>query len=188
MRLVGENAEQLGTMPLYQAREVAKTNGLDLVEVAPTAVPPVCRLMDYGRFRYEQAKKERGSRKAQKIVSLREIRLRPKIGEHDFQAKAKTARKLLSDGDKVKVTVLFRGREITHPDLGRKLLERMAETLKEAGTVEGRPAMEERRMNLMISPLPQKPKPKVKQEVVATDAKDANTQRSPEPVARDRQR
>jgi translation initiation factor IF-3 len=188
VRLVGENGEQLGTIPLYQAREVAKSRGLDLVEVAPTAVPPVCRLLDYGKFKYEQAKKERSSRKAQKIISLREIRLRPKIGEHDFQAKAKTARKLLVDGDKVKVTVLFRGREITHPDLGRKLLLKMADTLKDAGTVEGLPAMEERRMNMVLSPAPQKPKPKVKQEVSVSDAKDANAQRSPEPAARDRQR
>ncbi|OGO39649.1 MAG: translation initiation factor IF-3 [Chloroflexi bacterium RBG_16_57_8] len=174
-------------MPLYQAREVAKSRGLDLVEVAATAVPPVCRLLDYGKFKYEQAKKERSSRKAQKIVSLREIRLRPKIGEHDFQAKAKTAKKLLADGDKVKVTVLFRGREITHPDLGRKLLLRMAETLKDAGTVDGQLAMEERRMNVVLSPLPvQKTKPKVKQEVEVSDAKNANPQGSPEPVSRDR--
>ena len=171
MRLVGENGEQLGTMPLYQAREVAKAHSLDLVEVAPTAVPPVCRLLDYGKFKYEQAKKERSARKTQKIVSLREIRLRPKIGDHDFNAKAVTAKKLLAAGDKVKVTVLFRGREITHPDLAFKLLQRMADTLKEAATVDGRPAMEERRMNMVLSPVAaQKPKPKAKQEVEVPNA------------------
>jgi translation initiation factor IF-3 len=188
VRLVGENGEQLGTMPLYQAREVAKSHGLDLVEVAPTAVPPVCRLLDYGKFKYEQAKKERNSRKSQKIVLLREIRLRPKIGEHDFEAKARTAIKLLGEGDKVKVTVMFRGREITHPDLGRKLLLKMAESLKDAGTVDGQPMMEERRMNIVLSPLavPPKAKPKVKQEVETTDAKNENPQGSAGPATRNR--
>jgi translation initiation factor IF-3 len=187
VRLVGENGEQLGTMPLYQAREVAKTHGLDLVEVAPTAVPPVCRLLDYGKFKYEQAKKERNSRKSQKIVLLREVRLRPKIGDHDFEAKSRTARKLLADGDKVKVTILFRGREITHPDLGWKLLQRMAESLKDASSVDGQPIMEERRMNIILSPLPvQKTKPKVKQEVEVTDAKNENPQGSTEPATRNR--
>ena len=185
MRLVGDNGEQLGTMPLYQAREVARGRGLDLVEVAPTAVPPVCRLMDYGRFKYEQAKKERSARKTQKIVSLREIRLRPKIGDHDFDAKATTARKLLAGGDKVKVTVMFRGREITHPDLAYKLLQRMADTLKDAATVDGRPAMEERRMNMVLSPVAAKPKPKVKQEVKVPDAENEIAQGSAGPASRD---
>jgi len=160
-------------MPLYQAREVAKTAGLDIVEVAPTSVPPVCRLMDYGRFKYEQAKKERSAKKGQKIVLLREVRLRPKIGDHDFDAKAKTATKLLAGGDKVKVTILFRGREVTHPDLGAKLLNRMAEVLKPVGSLDGRPIMEERRMNVVFSPLPSlKVKPKPKQEVKVADAED----------------
>jgi len=173
---VGENGEQLGTMPLYQAREVAKTSGLDIVEVAPTSVPPVCRLMDYGRFKYEQAKKERSAKKGQKIVLLREVRLRPKIGGHDFDAKAKTATKLLAGGDKVKVTILFRGREVTHPDLGVKLLNRMADVLKPVGSLEGRPMMEERRMNVVFSPLPSlKVKPKPKQEVKVADAEDQDT-------------
>jgi translation initiation factor IF-3 len=185
---VGEKGEQLGTMPLYQAREIAKTQGYDLVEVAPTAIPPVCRLLDYGKFKYEQAKKDRNSRKSQKIVLIREIRLRPKIGDHDFEAKAKIANKLLNGGDKVKITVLLRGREITHPDLGRKLLLRMAESLKDAGTVDGQLSMEERRMNLVLSPLPiLKTKiPKVKQEVQTTNAKNENPQGSPEPATRNR--
>lgn len=122
--------------------------------------------MDYGKFKYEQAKKEREARKSQKIALLREIRLRPKIGDHDFQAKARTARKLLGGGDKVKVTILFRGREITHPELGWKLLQRMAETLKEIAAAESQPAMEERRMNIVLSPtVAQKAKSKVKEEV-----------------------
>jgi translation initiation factor IF-3 len=176
VRLVGENGEQLGTIPLFQARDVAKSHGLDLVEVAPTAVPPVCRLLDYGKFKYDQQKKERISKKSQKDVEIHEIRLRPKIGDHDFETKQRGVRKLLAGGDKVKVTVMFRGREITHPDLGWKLLQKMAESLKDAGTVDGQPSMEERRLNIIISPLPvQKIKtPKVKQEVEETNAKNEN--------------
>ena len=138
-------------MPLEQAQEVAKNRSLDLVEVAATAVPPVCRLLDYGKYKYEQAKKEREARKSQKVALLREVRLRPKIGAHDFEAKARLARKLLLGGDKVKVTVLFRGRENTHPELGWRLLQRMAESLKEVASVEGQPAMVGRRMHVVLS-------------------------------------
>jgi len=152
VRLVGDKGEQLGVMPLYQAREVAEKGGLDLVEVAPTAVPPVCRLMDYGKYKYVQTKKEREVRKSQKAVLLREIRLRPKIGEHDFDAKARTAYKLLEDGDKVKVTIMFRGRENTHPELGIKLIQRMAETLKEVSSVEKEPVREGARLHAILAP------------------------------------
>lgn len=149
-------------MPLDQAREVARNHNLDLVEVAATAVPPVCRLLDYGKYKYEQAKKEREARKSQKVVSVREVRLRPKIGEHDFQAKARLARKLLDGGDKVKLTVLFRGREITHPELAVKLLQRMAELLQEVASVEGQPSIEGRRMHVIMAPVAaQKSKAKV---------------------------
>ena len=149
-------------MPLDQAREAARNHNLDLVEVAATAVPPVCRLLDYGKYKYEQAKKEREARKSQKIVTVREVRLRPKIGEHDFQAKARLARKLLDGGDKVKLTVLFRGREITHPDIAVKLLQRMAELLQEAASVEGQPSIEGRRMHVIMAPVAaQKSKAKV---------------------------
>jgi translation initiation factor IF-3 len=152
-------------MPLVQARELAKKSNLDIVEVAPTSVPPVCRLLDYGKFKYEQQKKEQQSKKSQKVTLLREIRLRPKIGVHDFEFKAKTARKLLVDGAKVKVTLMFRGREITHPDLGWKILQRMAETLKEVGVLERQPVMEGRRMDIIMAPAGSKPK--VKAEVKA---------------------
>ena len=124
VRLVGDKGEQLGIMALYQAREVAQKHNLDIVEVAPAAVPPVCRLMDYGKFKYLQTKKEREARKSQKLSLLREVRLRPKIGQHDFDAKARSAKKLLEGGDKVKVTIMFRGRENTHPELGFNLLKR----------------------------------------------------------------
>ena len=165
VRLVGEKGEQLGIMPLTQALEVARKRNLDLVEVAATAVPPVCRLLDYGKYRYEQVKKEREARKRQKVSLLREIRLRPKIGDHDFEAKAKSGRKLLEGGDKVKVTVLFRGREITHPEIGRKLLQRMSESLKEVASVDGQPMMFGRRMNVVLSPLATQKTKKIKEEI-----------------------
>ena len=152
VRLVGEKGEQLGIMPLIQAQEIARKHNLDLVEVAPTAVPSVCRLLDYGKFRYEQAKKDQEIRKSQKVSLLREIRLRPKIGNHDFEAKARKAQKLLADGAKVKVTVMFRGREITHPELGWKLLQRMSETLGEVASLERKPAMEGKRLDIILVP------------------------------------
>jgi len=152
VRLVGEKGEQLGIIPVYQALETAKKHNLDLVEVAPTAVPPVCRLLDYGKYKYNQAKKEREQRKSQKVSLLREVRLRPKIDSHDFEAKARLVRKLLDGGAKVKVTVMFRGREITHPQIGLGLLKRMAESLNEMASIEGQPSMEGRRMNVVFSP------------------------------------
>ena len=152
-------------MPLDQAREVARSHSLDLVEVAATAVPPVCRLLDYGKYKYEQAKKDREARRSQKVTLLREVRLRPKIGGHDFEIKARLARKLLGEGDKVKVTVLFRAREITHPEIGWRLLQRMAELLKEEASVEGQPVMEGRRMNVILSPLATQKSKTAKEEV-----------------------
>ncbi len=152
-------------MTLEQAREVAKTQNLDLVEVAATAVPPVCRVLDYGKYRYEQAKKEREARKNQKVVLLREIRLRPKIGDHDFEAKARVAKKLLDGGDKVRITIMFRGREITHPEIGWRLLQRMAAALKETASVDGQPMMVGRRIQVLLSPLATHKTKKIKEEV-----------------------
>lgn len=152
IRLVGEKGEQLGIMPLTQALDTAKRYNLDLVEVAPTATPPVCRLLDYGKYKFEQTKREREARKNQKVSLLREVRLRPNIGQHDFEAKARTVRKLLAEGDKVRLTILFRGREITHPEIGWKLLQRMAESIKEVASFEGRPFMEGKRMFVILIP------------------------------------
>lgn len=172
VRLVGEKGEQLGIMPLIQAQETARKHDLDLVEVAPAAVPPVCRLLDYGKYKYQQAKKDQEMRKSQKVSLLREVRLRPKIGDHDFEAKARTARKLLADGDKVKVTVLFRGREVTHPELGWKLLKRMTETLNENAAIERQPVMEGKRLNIILIPIA---KAKAKEEIKESqDAKAKN--------------
>jgi translation initiation factor IF-3 len=162
VRLVGEKGEQLGVMPLYQAREMAEKQGLDIVEVAPQGIPPVCRLLNYGKFKYEQEKKEQEARKHQKIALLREIRIRPKIGDHDFNAKARSVQKLIGEGNKVKVTVMFRGREITHPELGYKLLKRMVEAAKETAGIERPPVMDGRRVDVILAPLAaQKVKPKV---------------------------
>jgi len=155
---VGEKGEQLGIMTLAQAREVARKHNLDLVEVAPTSVPPVCRLLDYGKYKYEQAKKEHQARKSQKVSLLREVRLRPKIGVHDFEAKARIAKKLLTEGAKVKVTLMFRGREATHPELGWKVLQRMVESLSDVASLERQPVMEGRRMNIILVPASSKAK------------------------------
>jgi len=164
---VGEKGEQLGIMPLPQALDIARKRNLDLVEVAPTAMPPVCRLLDYGKYKYEQAKKERELRKSQRVSILREVRLRPKIGDHDFEAKARSVKKLLDQGDKVRVEVMFRGREITHPEIGWKLLQRMTESLKGVAAIDRQPSLEGRKMILVLSPLADqktKPKEEVKKE------------------------
>jgi len=172
VRLVGDKGEQLGIMPLFQAREVAVKQNLDLVEVSPTSAPPVCRLMDYGKFKYEQAKKEQQAKKGQKVSLLREVRLRPKIGIHDFEAKARTAKKLLTDGAKVKVTLMFRGRESTHPEVGWKVLQRMVESLSDVASMERQPIMEGRRMNIILAPASSKAKVKVE----AKEEQNAKTQ------------
>jgi translation initiation factor IF-3 len=153
VRLVGEKGEQLGIMPITQALEMARRHDLDLVEVAPTATPPVCRLLDYGKYKYEQSKKEREQRRNQKVSLLREVRLRPKIDTHDFDAKTRTVRKLLGEGDKVKVTVRFRGREITHPEIAWNLLQRMTESLQGMAAIARQPVIEGRSMTVILSPL-----------------------------------
>lgn len=152
--MVGEKGEQLGVMTVAQAKEVARRSNLDLVEVAPTSAPPVCRLMDYGKYRYEQTKKEREAKKGQKLSLLKEVRLRPKIGTHDYDAKVRSIRKQLEGGDKVKVTIMFRGREITHSELGIKILKRAAEELSDIANVEGQPTLLGSRIHLMLVPKP----------------------------------
>ena len=119
--MIGEESEQLGVMSLADARQLAKEHDIDLVEVAPMGQPPVCRLMDFGKFKYEQAKRDRQSHKSQKSTGLREVRMRPKIGQHDIDFKLRSVRTLLEQGNKVKMLVIFRGRAITHPNLGREL-------------------------------------------------------------------
>ena len=156
VRLIDEEGTQVGVIPTFEALQMARDRGLDLVEVAPNAVPPVCRLMDYGKFRYEQSRKERESRKNQHVIELKEVRIRPKIDDHDLETKGRQAAKFLDAGDKVKLTVLFRGREMAHPDIGRGLLDQLTEQLRPHGTAESAPRMEGRTMTMFINPLKQK--------------------------------
>ncbi len=138
-------------MPVQQALRVAREQGFDLVAVAPAATPVVCRLLDYGKFKYEQAKKEREGRKTQKVNLLRQIRLRPKIGEHDLEVKVRLIKGLLVEGNKVKVVMIFRGREASHPEIAREILGRMLDKLKEVAVVDQPLAVEERQMSLIFS-------------------------------------
>ena len=152
VRLVSDDGEQLGIVPVREALGIALEKGLDLVEVAPSAQPPVCRLMDYGKFKFEQNKREKEARKKQKIISIKEVKMRPNIEEHDFQVKAKNARKFLSGGDKVKLTIMFRGREITHPELGEKLSLKFVGELTDISSVEKAPKVEGRNMVTVLIP------------------------------------
>ena len=152
VRLIDENGAQVGIVPIRDALLMAEERGFDLVEVAPTAIPPVCRIMDYGKFRYEQTKKEREARKNQKQVEIKQIRLEPKTDDHDIDVKARQARRFLIDGDKVKFNLRFRGREIFHAEIGREILERMAETLRDIAIIEQKPLMEGRVLSLTLAP------------------------------------
>ena len=139
-----------------RAMELAAEAGLDLVEISPNAAPPVCKIMDFGKFKYEQQKRESEARKKQKIIEVKEVKFRPNTDTHDYEVKMRNVFKFLEGGDKVKVTLRFRGREMAHQNLGRELLERVAEDVKEIGKVENMPKMEGRQMVMMIGPMPQK--------------------------------
>lgn len=150
VRVIGDNGEQLGVMGINDALRKAEAIGLDLVEIAPTAVPPVCRIMDHSRYKYEQEKREKEARKKQKVVHIKEIRMGPKIGEHDYQFKRRHLEDFLKKGDKVKVTMIFRGREMAHIDLGRKVLDRLASDISATGEIEESPRLEGRFINMVI--------------------------------------
>jgi len=156
VRLIGESGEQLGVMSLTQALQLANERDLDLVEVAPNVNPPVCRLLDYGKFRYEQAKKERQAHKHQKVVEVSQIRLRPGTDVHDVESKVRLAKRLLEKGNKVKILVIFRGRQIVHPELGKELLERFAQSLEGMAKVERPLLLEGRNMSLILAPAAKK--------------------------------
>ncbi|MFD1927168.1 translation initiation factor IF-3 [Sporosarcina siberiensis] len=156
LRIIDHNGEQLGIKTRTEALEIATRANLDLVLVAPTAKPPVARIMDYGKFKFEQQKKERELRKNQKIILLKEVRLSPTIDEHDFQTKLRNAVKFLENGDKVKASIRFRGRAITHKEIGQRVLLRFAEECKELATIEQRPKMEGRSMFLVLAPTTEK--------------------------------
>ena len=156
VRVITADGEQLGVMSGRAAQQLAVERHLDLVEIAPTAKPPVCKIMDYGKFCYEQQKREKEARKKQKTFDIKEVKLRPGIEDHDFNVKYKNAVRFLEDGDKVKVTIMFRGRELSHPELGEVLLNRMAQQLKEIAVVERVPKLEGKNMIMIVAPKPAK--------------------------------
>ena len=153
MRLIGPQGEQLGVLPTQRALAHAQDLGYDLVEIAPNAVPPVAKILDFGKYRFEKQQEAKEAKKRQKSVTWKEIRVTPKIDEHDIETKIKSASKFLAEGDKLKLTVRFRGRELAHPDRGRVLLIQIAERLKEHGIVERQPLLEGRAMSLVMNPL-----------------------------------
>ena len=152
VRLIGPDGEQVGIVSVPEALNYADRLNLDLVEVAPMASPPVCKVMDYGKYRYEQEQKAKEARKRQTTISIKEIKLRPKIDDHDFDTKKGHVERFLKKGDKVKLTIMFRGRELVHPHLGEKLLRRMAEDLAAIGEVESEPSLDGRNMIMMLAP------------------------------------
>ena len=156
VRLIGADGSQLGIVPVRDALRRAEEANLDLVKIAPQAQPPVCKILDYGKFRFEQQKREKESRKKQKTFDIKEVKLRPGIEEHDFNVKFKNAVRFLEDGDKVKVTIMFRGRELSHPELGEVLLNKMAAQLKEMAVVERQPKLEGKNMIMIVAPKPSK--------------------------------
>jgi translation initiation factor IF-3 len=154
VRLIDEDGQMVGVMPSGQALSLARERGLDLVEVSPMASPPVCKLMDYGRFKYEQSKKENEARKHQKVSELKEIRLSPRTDDHDLAVKGRKIEEFLGEGDKVKVGIRFRGRELAHPEIGRRLLDKILEGLKGIAVVERPPIMEGKIMSMIVSRAP----------------------------------
>jgi translation initiation factor IF-3 len=152
VRLIDDQNNQLGVLSLDAALRIASEKGLDLVEVAPQAQPPVCRLMDYGRFKFETIKKEKDQRRKQNVTKLKEMKLRPKVAEHDYQTKFKGLRQFLEAGEKVKVTIMFRGREMVHQDIGRRILDRVADNAKNFAVVERAPLLEGKNLFMILAP------------------------------------
>jgi translation initiation factor IF-3 len=153
VRLISETGDQVGVIPTEQALRYAQERDLDLVEVAADARPPVCRVLDYSKYKYEQDQKAKAARKHQQQVTIREMKLRPKIATHDYETKRGHVRRFLDNGDKVKVTIMFRGRETTHPERGEQLLMRLAEDVEDLGTIEQRPSLDGRNMTMVMNPL-----------------------------------
>jgi translation initiation factor IF-3 len=151
VRVIDEDGTQLGIMPPPQALAIARQKGLDLVEIAATAVPPVCRIMDFGRYQYQEQKRARSAKKHQKIIEVKEIKFRPKVDEHDYQFKKKHIERFLEEGDKVKATIFFRGREMAHPEIGRRILERLIGELADVAVAETTPRQEGNQMHTILS-------------------------------------
>lgn len=159
-RLIAYDGSQLGIFPIEQAQRIADNEGYDLVEIAPQAQPPVCRIMDYGKFKYDQAIKAKQARKNQSKIETKEMKFRPKIDIGDYTTKKKHVMRFLAAGSKVKITIMFRGREMSHPEQGLSILERLADDLKDVAVIENQPKMEGRNMHMLIAPLPQTVKKK----------------------------
>ena len=152
VRVIAPDGEQMGILSVDEAIAAAESRGLDLVEVAPMARPPVCRIMDFGKFKFEQAKAARAAKKKQRNIELKEIKFRPGIDEHDFDFKTRHAREFLQSGNKVKVTMMYRGRQMAHIELGREVLDRVATELKDIGKIEQEPRLEGRNMSMVLAP------------------------------------
>jgi translation initiation factor IF-3 len=152
IRVIDDQGEQAGIMPPFEALKIAREKGMDLVEVSPTAKPPVCRIMDFGRYMYEQEKKERAAKKNQKTVTVKEVKFRINVDEHDYQTKKNRALRFLSEGDKVKATIFFRGREMTRQMLGREILQRLIKDIADKATVENMPRQEGNTLHLILAP------------------------------------
>ena len=173
MRLIDDQNNQLGVLSLEAAQRIAREKGLDLVEVAPQASPPVCRLLDYGRYKFETIKREKDQRRRQNVIKLKEMQLRPKVADHDFQTKFRGVRQFLEQGEKVKVTIKFRGREMVHQEIGRRLLDRVAEAAKDVAAVERQPIMEGRNLFMILAPL-HKPSPNALSAAASAQPKEAS--------------
>lgn len=156
VRVIGAEGEQIGILQRAEAIALAKEAGMDLVEVAATADPPVCRIMDFGKFKYEQQQKKKEAKKNQSVVQIKEIKVRPKTDDHDYETKLRHIRRFLEDGDRCKVTVFFRGREIVHKDRGQAILERVIADTRDVGKVEQEPSAEGRTLQMLLMPLPKK--------------------------------
>jgi translation initiation factor IF-3 len=148
--VIDETGQQLGIMAPQQALVIARQKGLDLVEISPTAVPPVCRIMDFGKYQYQEQKRQREAKRNQKVIEVKEIKFRPKVDEHDYQFKKKHIERFLADGDKVKATIFFRGREMAHPEIGRRILERLIEELADVAVAESSPRQEGNQMHTIL--------------------------------------
>lgn len=184
--MIGSDGQQIGILETPDALRIAREEGLDLVEISPKAVPPVCKIMDYGRFKYETAKKEREERSKRTVIEVKEMKFRPKTDEHDFDFKVKHIREFLGEGNKAKLVIQFRGREIVHPEVGQNVLRRVVEAVSDVGMVEQPPMMEGRRMLMIIGPRPQgapKPKPAGPTPVVTAAGTAAPAPAAPMPEA-----
>ena len=182
VRVTDENGEQLGIMQTRDALRLAEERHLDLVEVAPKARPPVCKIMDFGKYRYEQQKRDKEARKKQKVVTIKEVKLRPNIEQHDFDVKLKNAQRFIEEGNKVKVTIMFRGRELSHPEIGSTVLDKIAKTLGDTVSVERAAKLEGKNMTMILSPKAQKSKKNTTKGGDGISAQNQNAQSNSEKV------